>query len=144
MGSQERSTNLERTESSRGRRLRGELGQATVEFAIASIIFLLMVVGTFDLGRGVYMYSQLTNAVREGARYAQVDPTDTTTIKDRVINYSSGLGLSTSDITVNCSSSCTTGNDVTVSANMDFSLITGQFLGIKPFVMRAHATVAID
>jgi len=120
------------------------LGQATVEFAIVSIIFLMLVLGTLDLGRAIYMYSQLTNSVREGARYAQVAPTDTNNIKQRVISYSSGLGLSTSDVTVTCSSSCTTGNDITVSAHMTFSLVAQMFLGISPFTMHAHATDAID
>jgi Flp pilus assembly protein TadG len=123
---------------------RARLGQATVEFAIVSNIFFMIVLGTIDLGRGIYTYSELTNSVREGARYAQVAPTDTSGIKDRVIQKSPGIGLSSGDVTVSCNSSCTTGNDVTVKANLDFKLVAQKLLGIKPFTMHASATVAID
>ncbi len=118
--------------------------QATVEFAIVSILFFMMVFGTFDIGRGVYMYSELTNSVREGARYGQVAPTDTNEIKQRVIDKAPSLGLSTSNVTVTCSTTCKSGNDITVKANMNFSLITQNMLGITPFVMHASATDAID
>ncbi len=128
----------------RSRHRLARAGQATVEFALVSIIFLTLVLGTIDLGRAVYMYSQLTNSVREGARYAQIAPTDDTTIKQRVIDYSPGLGLQTGDVTVSCSGDCKTGDNVTVSVSMDFSLVAQQFLGISPFTMHAHATDAID
>lgn len=119
-------------------------GQATVEFAIVSILFLMIVLGTIDLGRGIYMYSELTNAVREGARYAQVAPTSTSQIQDRVVAKAPGLNLSSSNVTVTCPSGCTTGNDITVKANMTFSLIAQNLLGISPFVMHASATDVIN
>ncbi len=147
MKTEDGSTSPAQTNIGTARRCRHPLaraGQATVEFALVSIIFLMIVLGTVDLGRAVYMYSQLTNSVREGARYAQVAPTDTTGIKQRVVNYSTGLGLSTSDVSINCTGSCKTGDDVTVSVSMSFSLVAQQFLGISPFTMRAHATDAID
>jgi Flp pilus assembly protein TadG len=49
------------------------LGQALVEFAIVLPLFLLLVVLIFDLGRAIYFYSAIHNAVREGARYGIVD-----------------------------------------------------------------------
>jgi len=123
---------------------RGRTGQATVEFALVSMLFLMIVFGTFEFGRAVYMDSQLTNAVREGARYAQVAPTDTTGIKNRVIGQSHGLSLSSGNITVTCSSSCTSGSDVTVKANMNFSFVVQGLLGVSPLTMHAQATDAIQ
>lgn len=128
-----------------GRRWHGRSGQAMVEFALVSILFLMIVLGTIDFGRAIYMNSQLTNAVREGARYAQVAPTDTNGIKQEVIRKGTGLGLTTGDITMTCSTAaCTAGSDVTVRANLKFSFITQSFLGIGPFTMHAQATNAID
>ncbi|MGA7670778.1 MAG: TadE/TadG family type IV pilus assembly protein [Nitrolancea sp.] len=118
--------------------------QATLEFAIVSILFFMMVFGTFDIGRGVYMYSELTNSVREGARYGQVSPSDSSGIKQHVVDKSPGLGLSTSDVTVTCSTTCASGNDITVKADLPFSLITQNLLGISPITMHASATDAID
>jgi Flp pilus assembly protein TadG len=51
----------------------GGRGQALVEFALVIPLFLLIVVGLFDLGRAVFAYNTLTNAAREGARMAIVN-----------------------------------------------------------------------
>jgi len=55
------------------RRSRSTRGQALVEFALVIPLFLLMLVGIFDLGRAVFSYNTLTNAAREGARLAIVN-----------------------------------------------------------------------
>lgn len=47
-------------------------GQAMVEFAIIFPIFILLMVGMFDLGRVVWVNNTLATAAREGARYAIV------------------------------------------------------------------------
>jgi Flp pilus assembly protein TadG len=44
-----------------------------LEFALAIPIFLLLMVGLFDVGRAVFSYNTLTNAAREGARLAIVN-----------------------------------------------------------------------
>ena len=45
------------------------MGQALVEFAIAVSLFLLLVLGTFDVARAYLAYTVTTNVVREVARY---------------------------------------------------------------------------
>ena len=47
-------------------------GQSLVEFALISAVFVLVVMGIFDLGRVVFHYNTLSNVAREGARYASV------------------------------------------------------------------------
>jgi hypothetical protein len=47
---------------------RGERGQAMVEYALILVPLFLMVMGVFDLGRGVLYSNALANAAREGAR----------------------------------------------------------------------------
>jgi Flp pilus assembly protein TadG len=49
-------------------------GQALVEFSLAIIVFLVMVIGIFDLGRGVYAYNGVSQAAREVARVTAVHP----------------------------------------------------------------------
>jgi hypothetical protein len=49
-------------------------GQTLVEFALLLPLFLLLVVGFFDIGRAVLYYTVLNNAVREGTRFAIVQP----------------------------------------------------------------------
>lgn len=59
-----------RLDLARGR----ERGQALVEFSLAIIVFLVMVVGLFDLGRGVYTFNGVSEAAREIARRTVVHP----------------------------------------------------------------------
>jgi len=47
-------------------------GQALVEFALVLPVFLLLLVGIFDLGHVVWSNDALTNAAREAARFAMV------------------------------------------------------------------------
>jgi Flp pilus assembly protein TadG len=47
-------------------------GQSVVEFAIVSLVLMMFIFGTVDLGRGVLQRQMLTNAVREAARYGSV------------------------------------------------------------------------
>jgi Flp pilus assembly protein TadG len=45
-------------------------GQSMVEFAVLAPIFFLLLLGTIDLGRAVYIYNAISDAAREGARAA--------------------------------------------------------------------------
>lgn len=55
------------------RRLRGEDGQAMLEFALVLPIFLLILCGILDFGWLYYNQLALNNICREGARYAVVN-----------------------------------------------------------------------
>jgi Flp pilus assembly protein TadG len=59
-------------------------GQSLVEFALVIPVFLLLLIGVFDLGLGVFSYNSVTNAAREGARLAIVNQ-DTALISQRAI-----------------------------------------------------------
>jgi Flp pilus assembly protein TadG len=43
-------------------------GQSLVEFALSSVVLLLLVGGLVDIGRAIYVSEALSNAAREGAR----------------------------------------------------------------------------
>jgi Flp pilus assembly protein TadG len=47
-------------------------GQALVEFSIAIIVFLLLMMAVFDFGRAIYMYNGVSEAARDVARAAAV------------------------------------------------------------------------
>ncbi len=53
---------------------RNRKGQSLVEFALLLPLLLILVMGLFDVGRAVFYYSVLNTAVREGTRYAIVQP----------------------------------------------------------------------
>lgn len=54
-----------------GRRIRAS-GQAIVEFALVAPVFFLILFGIIEAGRFIVYYETLSNAAREGTRYAIV------------------------------------------------------------------------
>jgi len=44
--------------------------QSMVEFAVLAPIFFMLLLGTIDLGRAIYIYNTISDAAREGARAA--------------------------------------------------------------------------
>jgi Flp pilus assembly protein TadG len=75
-------------------RLTADRGQSLAEFALVLPVFLLIMMGLFDVGRAVFMYNGLTNAVREGARLAIVNQ-DTTLVAQRAGEMAFGTQIST-------------------------------------------------
>jgi Flp pilus assembly protein TadG len=75
-------------------------GQSLVEFALIFPLIFFLTVSFLDLGRAVFYYSSLTNAVREATRYAIVhkdeiiaaynSPTNNS-LQDKVLEYAFGL-----------------------------------------------------
>lgn len=57
-------------------------GQSIVEFALVVPVLVLISVGIFDLGRGVYYYNVISGTARETARQAIVCAGDQQTPKD--------------------------------------------------------------
>ena len=51
---------------------RGERGQSLTEMALTLPILMLLVMGIMDFGRMLFIYSQVSNAAREGARWGSV------------------------------------------------------------------------
>ena len=75
-------------------------GQSLIEFALILPVLLLLITGFLDLGRAVFYYSSLTNAVREATRYAIVNhdalveahaDNNNNSLQDKVLEYAFGL-----------------------------------------------------
>jgi len=56
------------------RNRRAEGGQALVEFSLAILIFLVLMMAIFDFGRAIYQYNGVSQAAREIARVTAVHP----------------------------------------------------------------------
>lgn len=74
-------------------------GQALVEFALVVPIFILLLVGLFDVGRAVWNYSTVANAAREAVRVAVVNQ-DEDAIRTAAKDAGVSLGLTDADITL--------------------------------------------
>lgn len=68
---------------------RRRTGQGLVEFALVFPIFIMLLLGVFDIGRAVFAYNEITNAAREGVRIAMVNQ-DSASIHDRILSQTSG------------------------------------------------------
>lgn len=55
--------------SARPHGVNGQFGQSLVEFALSSVVLLLLVGGLVDIGRAIYVSETLSSAAREGARH---------------------------------------------------------------------------
>ena len=108
-------------------------GQSLLEFAITLPLLLLLIMGVYDLGRGIYYYSAIHNAAREGARYGAVNLCDSTGIQDQA-RQMAGLG---DEVTVKDPTTVyVMGTDqpdfILVEVEYTFETVTplvGQFLG---------------
>jgi TadE-like protein len=53
-------------------RRRSRIGSATIEFTLVGIPLLCVLISTFEMARGMWIYHTLAYAVKEGARYTIV------------------------------------------------------------------------
>jgi Flp pilus assembly protein TadG len=102
-------------------------GQELVEVAILTPLLVLIAFGVLDLGRLFHASITITNAAREGARYATFHPDDQAGIvgATQAEAQSSGINLSGSTITVTCPQGCGNGLAVRVTVSYPFQLILG-------------------
>jgi len=119
---------------SRRRRL---LGQALVEFALVGPLFFLMVFGVIEGGRLVWTMHTLTNATREGSRYAIVhgsmsgDVATANDVKTHMLDKSAGLNSGDLTVTVTFpDGGCTDPKcPVRVTSAYQYSFIVGMVFG---------------
>jgi Flp pilus assembly protein TadG len=81
------------------RERRGE-GQALVEFALVIPIFLLVVLGLFDMGRAVFYFSTISNASREAVRLGIVDQNVADVRQEAVDSASGVMPITNADVDV--------------------------------------------
>lgn len=115
-------------------------GQATVEFAFAGIIFILLLIGVTDVGRALYAYNTIHNAARIGTRYAIVRGTTcgyttpaspspipcnatSTSIATYVQSKTPGIGITTADIATTPTTIGAPGSLVTVTITYPFKFL---------------------
>lgn len=103
---------------------KSEKGQSLVEFALVLPILLLLVFGIVEFGRAFNTYLIISNASREGARYAVVGA-ENGEIIDAIEAKTSTLGSSV-DILISPEdkSSRTNGEPVDIKVSYSLSLIT--------------------
>jgi Flp pilus assembly protein TadG len=119
-------------------------GQGLIEFALILPIIILVLTVCVDLGRMIFYYASISNAVREGTRWAIVHNLSTEADLDAVVDivkgYTSGIDPEVPRPSIN-------GANITVSASYAFQPITpGLSLILRPsgeITLRAQSTSMI-
>jgi len=99
---------------------RAERGTTIVEAAIILLAFLMLLFGIVEAGRFINTRQALTNAAREGARFAVTPLSGTNTlptyseVKDRVDQYLADASITGATTSVNPAVSVVTGSVTTV------------------------------
>jgi Flp pilus assembly protein TadG len=124
----------------------GERGTAIVELALALPILILLVLGTFDLGRAIYLRTSLGNAARDGVRFASIDPQNTTCIRAVASRNVSLATVAAGDVSITRPGTLDMGQPITVSVQSVYrpvSPLMTNIVGTSRLTLRAAATMQI-
>lgn len=125
-------------------------GQALVEFSLAIIVFLVLVIGIFDIGRGIFVYNGVAQAAREIARITSThvgDPVGTSVETVDRIAVQRGLTPGMEAPTITCedlygaAGTCKSGDYVKVVVTAPYQPIS--FLGLPPVTLSSASSVQV-
>jgi Flp pilus assembly protein TadG len=125
---------------------RREGGQSLAELAMLLPVLMLILLGSFDLGRAFSVWMALANGSREGARYACLYPTaDLADIRRVATADMAAEGIAPSAVTIEVSAPHGTGegNPIRVTAQYSMPLMSGFLFGGRPVAIRASTQMMI-
>lgn len=143
------------------KRVRDERGQALIEFALIFTLLVVLLFGITEFGRGWFYANALSDGVRDGVRYASMQPKGPTyfnrvhdytyrqvtssvkprTVNQLMINVSAFSKVDNSPKAFDSLSSLSSGDAVTVIARYNMVIVTGNiipsFSGSRTIVRKA-------
>jgi len=126
-----------------------ERGANLVELALLLPFLFMLLMGVADLGRAFYTYVSLTNAAREGARFASRFPfedneDDIAEIIRRVQDEPNIAGVAWDAVVVEIEGlGSASGDPVTVTATLDLDTFIGTIFGLPSITVSTQATMII-
>jgi Flp pilus assembly protein TadG len=122
-----------------------EEGSNLVEMSLVLFILSFLLIGVADFGRAFNHYIVITNAAREGARYATRKPDREAEIKSAVFQEARNSGVQLSEdnskITVG-NLNATFGQPISVTVDYTFTMAIGGLVGISELGMRSSTQMA--
>ena len=125
-------------------------GAAIVEFSLAFMLFLVIMVTLMEFGRAMWTYTTICHAARQGARFAMtrgsLNPTTKTDVENVIKKAASGL--EDSKITLKTEptdlSAVSRGSTLELEVLYDFELVTGNLLlGYTTIPMASRSSVIV-
>jgi Flp pilus assembly protein TadG len=121
----QKSSNLRRLLSQRGRDSQSRRGVATVEFAIVAPLFFLLVLGSIELGRALMVQQVLTNASRVGARDAVTLAGTSSSAVTAASSFANGASVGGVQVAVSPDpSSASAGEMISVTVTVPYGNVT--------------------
>jgi Flp pilus assembly protein TadG len=99
-------------------------GVAAVEFAFLLPVILILLLGTWEVGRLIEVNQLLYNASREGCRQAATGLVSNSGVQQVVVNYLKNAGLPTQNVVVTVQDLTSPGTDATAATWMDQLQVT--------------------
>ena len=123
-------------------------GANLIEMALVLFLLILLLIGVADFGRAFHHYIVITNAAREGARYASHFPNDFSGIRaaTRQEAANSGVVLNDVDISIDfpgVGGGSASGDPVRVSVTFDLATIIGDIIGTDHLILNNSAVMVI-
>ena len=119
-------------------------GQNLVELALTLPPILLMLLAVMELGRAFLIYSEVSNAAREGARYGMVQPGDSAAIVEAARSRLAVVPADRISVAVGYDTEPLFGHRVIVTATHDLAMVTpliSDFIGPLYIEMVAARTI---
>ncbi len=95
-----------------------------VEYAAGLTLFMLILMGVVDFGRAIWIRNTMAHAAREAARYGAAATRTSTEIRDYAIDRATGIGLTSSNVSVTRGTCGNVDAPVVVTITYSFSPIT--------------------
>ena len=125
---------------------RQERGANLVEMALVLPLLALFLVAILDFGRAFNNYIIVTNAAREGARYASHFPGAQSDIQQATVREAadSGIVLDTADVFVTTGlGGIAAGEPITVEVEYTLDTIIGGLVGLNQLTLRSGTRMVI-
>lgn len=106
-----------------------ERGNFSVEFALVSVVLIVMLTGLFQYAAVIHQTMQLNQAARAGVEYAMTYPSDTTGIQQTIIS-SSAMNTTSIAVTVNQFCECPDGTAVACTGTCASGLQSNAFIRV--------------
>jgi Flp pilus assembly protein TadG len=124
--------------------MKSERGQSFIELGISMVFLLVLMSGVMDLGRVIFTYIALRDAVQEGAAYSAMNPNDCAGSITRIRQHTSGavdLSDGNIDVTIKinnavCTTTLTTAvlNDICPGGQVEVVAKYNNFVIATPFI----------
>jgi hypothetical protein len=124
---------------------RSDRGASLIETALVLPLLLLLVGGIVDFGFAFNNYITITNATREGARYASKLPGDADGIRNAAKQEATNFGviLTDGEITISPEPPGGAGTKITVTIEHDYETLLGGIIRINTITISASTSMIV-